>query len=175
MWFLLKRHKISCNLFKPVLKCGSIYRILERGPSSSDQMNFRLVMVKTSEWQMILWRTVKFSDCLMVVVVVSKWRGHVENITCMALAEDHQLLMTSSLDCTVRLWTFSGHYVGMSTYYTVSPPHLTILFGHLVCIVDLMNRDRLSTLSSTSLNPAICWRGCLLLMSVLPQENLFKN
>jgi len=45
--------------------------------------------------------------------VVLKWRGHVENVTCMVLVEDHGgLLVTSSLDCTVRVWTLAGHYVG---------------------------------------------------------------
>jgi len=61
--------------------------------------------------------TEKFSGRWLLVeraVVLSKWRGHVENITCLALAEDQQLLVTSSLDCTARVWTYAGHYVGTS-------------------------------------------------------------
>ena len=40
------------------------------------------------------------------------WRGHVESITSITLVEENKMIMTSSLDCTVRLWTLEGEYVG---------------------------------------------------------------
>jgi len=45
----------------------------------------------------------------------------------MTLIEDHQLLITSSLDCTVRVWTYAGHYVGMTTYCSLSLAYLLLL------------------------------------------------
>ena len=40
------------------------------------------------------------------------WRGHVESVTSITLVEENKLILTSSLDCTVRLWTLEGEYVG---------------------------------------------------------------
>ncbi|XP_041461483.1 WD repeat-containing protein on Y chromosome-like isoform X2 [Lytechinus variegatus] len=44
--------------------------------------------------------------------LLGSWRGHIQSITSMNLVEEHSILITSSLDCTVRLWTTEGHYVG---------------------------------------------------------------
>ena len=44
--------------------------------------------------------------------VVTMWRGHVGSVTCLTLAEEHKMLLSSSMDCTVRVWTFDGEYVG---------------------------------------------------------------
>ncbi|XP_055893432.1 WD repeat-containing protein on Y chromosome-like isoform X2 [Biomphalaria glabrata] len=41
-----------------------------------------------------------------------KWRGHVESVASMDLVESNNVLVTSSSDCTVRLWTHQGHYIG---------------------------------------------------------------
>ncbi|CAL1540983.1 unnamed protein product [Lymnaea stagnalis] len=41
-----------------------------------------------------------------------KWRGHVESVASMDLVETSNILITASSDCTVRLWTTEGHYVG---------------------------------------------------------------
>lgn len=49
---------------------------------------------------------------LLFSVVLKRWRGHIDNTTCMTIVEDPKILITSSLDCTVRLWTFDGDYVG---------------------------------------------------------------
>ena len=58
----------------------------------------------------------------------------------MALAEDHQLLITSSLDCTVRVWTLSGHYVGMLAYYR-SHQNTWRVFGLLVSTQRYRTRE----------------------------------
>lgn len=44
--------------------------------------------------------------------VLAQWRGHVESISCIDLVEQNKVLLTSSADCTVRLWTTEGHYIG---------------------------------------------------------------
>jgi len=44
--------------------------------------------------------------------VAKKWRSHIQSITCIDLVEDYELLLTSSTDCTVRVWTIEGHFVG---------------------------------------------------------------
>ena len=66
-------------------------------------------------WSLIWPWIRKEMSVVVVVVVVWRWRAHVDHVTCMALADDDQLLITSSLDCTARVWTFSGHYIGTST------------------------------------------------------------
>ncbi|KAH3841539.1 hypothetical protein DPMN_115005 [Dreissena polymorpha] len=44
--------------------------------------------------------------------VIVTWRGHVKSVTAISLVEAHKLLITSSVDCTVRMWNMEGHYVG---------------------------------------------------------------
>ncbi|WAQ98681.1 WDR49-like protein [Mya arenaria] len=44
--------------------------------------------------------------------VTMTWRGHVKSVTAISLVEEHKLLITASVDCTVRLWNMDGHYVG---------------------------------------------------------------
>ena len=40
------------------------------------------------------------------------WRAHVERVTSLALLEDRRMVLTSAADCTVRLWTMAGEFVG---------------------------------------------------------------
>ncbi len=49
---------------------------------------------------------------ICIFAVVTNWRGHVESVTAMVMVEEHRMLLTSSLDCTVRVWTTDGEYVG---------------------------------------------------------------
>ncbi|XP_057313413.1 WD repeat-containing protein on Y chromosome-like isoform X1 [Hydractinia symbiolongicarpus] len=44
--------------------------------------------------------------------VYSSWRAHIQCVSCLCFVEEHQCLLTSSLDCTVRLWTLNGHFIG---------------------------------------------------------------
>ncbi|XP_053114581.1 WD repeat-containing protein on Y chromosome-like isoform X2 [Hemicordylus capensis] len=45
--------------------------------------------------------------------VLLSWRAHRCSITSVTLLSDYQLLLTSSLDCSVKLWSLEGQYVGM--------------------------------------------------------------
>lgn len=55
-----------------------------------------------------------------VVAVLTHWRGHIESISCLELVEDTKMILTSSSDCTVRMWTLNGEYVGKKTSLTRS-------------------------------------------------------
>ncbi|KAL4229841.1 hypothetical protein ACF0H5_010233 [Mactra antiquata] len=44
--------------------------------------------------------------------VLHSWRGHVKSVTSIALVEENKLLISASVDCTVRMWNMEGHYVG---------------------------------------------------------------
>ncbi|XP_046853202.1 WD repeat-containing protein 64-like isoform X2 [Xenia sp. Carnegie-2017] len=43
---------------------------------------------------------------------IGHWRAHVQEITCLDIGETYDVLLTSSIDCTVRLWTMNGHFIG---------------------------------------------------------------
>ena len=40
------------------------------------------------------------------------WRGHVKSVTSLTMVEEHKILLSSSVDCTVRMWNMEGHYIG---------------------------------------------------------------
>ncbi|XP_071485402.1 WD repeat-containing protein on Y chromosome-like [Diadema antillarum] len=43
---------------------------------------------------------------------LNSFRAHLKSITFIDYAEDKQLILTGSTDCSVRLWTLSGRYIG---------------------------------------------------------------
>ncbi|XP_031194673.1 WD repeat-containing protein 49-like [Mastomys coucha] len=43
---------------------------------------------------------------------VTSWRAHVSMVTSLELIEGDSILLSSSLDCTVRLWSQDGAYIG---------------------------------------------------------------
>ena len=52
--------------------------------------------------------------------VMLSWRGHVESVSSIDLVEQNKVLLTSSSDCTVRMWTTEGHYIGETSCHTCS-------------------------------------------------------
>ncbi|XP_059499866.1 WD repeat-containing protein 64-like isoform X2 [Stegostoma tigrinum] len=44
---------------------------------------------------------------------LTRWRAHECSITSIALVEEHQLLLTSSMDCSVKLWNIKGEHLGI--------------------------------------------------------------
>jgi WD40 repeat protein len=44
--------------------------------------------------------------------VVKRWRAHVQTITSIDFAETARVLISSSIDCTIRVWTPEGKYIG---------------------------------------------------------------
>lgn len=44
--------------------------------------------------------------------LVNTWRGHVDSIVAIELVEKHKVIMSASMDCTVRLWNYEGNYIG---------------------------------------------------------------
>ncbi|XP_032235242.2 WD repeat-containing protein on Y chromosome isoform X2 [Nematostella vectensis] len=43
---------------------------------------------------------------------VHAWRCHIQSITGIELIEAYDVILTSSIDCTVRAWTWQGHFIG---------------------------------------------------------------
>ena len=39
------------------------------------------------------------------------------------ISEEYDALLTSSVDCTVRMWTLNGHFIGMTCYFFVFVPN----------------------------------------------------
>ena len=50
--------------------------------------------------------------CVGGAYFIFSWRGHTETVTSIALIDHKELIVTSSLDCTARVWTHEGQYVG---------------------------------------------------------------
>ena len=45
----------------------------------------------------------------------SSWRAHVAEVVSVEYipaCDDHALILTASVDCTARLWTVTGNYIG---------------------------------------------------------------
>nr|XP_033806006.1 WD repeat-containing protein on Y chromosome-like [Geotrypetes seraphini] len=40
------------------------------------------------------------------------WRAHINIITSLELVEENNVLLSSSIDCTVRLWSMNGEFIG---------------------------------------------------------------
>ncbi|XP_022086406.1 WD repeat-containing protein on Y chromosome-like isoform X1 [Acanthaster planci] len=70
--------------------------------------------------------------------VLGSWRAHIESITSMNLIQAHNVLITSSLDCTVRLWTTEGHYVGTLGQQQPWDIYNPSTFGHPMVPYDVL-------------------------------------
>ena len=44
--------------------------------------------------------------------MVKTWRAHIQNISSIEYIETARILITSSIDCTIRVWTPDGKYIG---------------------------------------------------------------
>ena len=44
---------------------------------------------------------------------LSRWRAHIQSITSLELVDANDVILTSSIDHTVRLWTTRGSFIGM--------------------------------------------------------------
>ena len=69
--------------------------------------------------------------CARIVLVIVMWRGHVENITSITLVEETKMLITSSLDCTVRIWTYDSEYVGKLFHYQLDQNCISSTLVHV--------------------------------------------
>lgn len=46
------------------------------------------------------------------MVVMKKWRAHVSNVTALVYIESATTLISSATDCTIRVWSRQGEYIG---------------------------------------------------------------
>ncbi|XP_069131359.1 LOW QUALITY PROTEIN: cilia- and flagella-associated protein 337-like [Argopecten irradians] len=44
--------------------------------------------------------------------LIHSWRGHVDSVLSLEMVEKNKVILTASMDCTVRMWTFNGDYIG---------------------------------------------------------------
>ncbi|XP_064158391.1 WD repeat-containing protein on Y chromosome [Anguilla rostrata] len=44
--------------------------------------------------------------------LMNYWRAHISSVTSLQIVEDGLVVLTSSTDCTVRLWTTDGEFIG---------------------------------------------------------------
>uniref|UniRef100_A0A8D2L2L8 WD repeat-containing protein on Y chromosome n=1 Tax=Varanus komodoensis TaxID=61221 RepID=A0A8D2L2L8_VARKO len=51
---------------------------------------------------------------LVPPVCLSSWRGHLKNVVSIKYVERFRVILTSSHDCTIKLWMLSGRHVGQS-------------------------------------------------------------
>ncbi|KAF7248707.1 WD repeat-containing protein on Y chromosome [Varanus komodoensis] len=49
---------------------------------------------------------------LVPPVCLSSWRGHLKNVVSIKYVERFRVILTSSHDCTIKLWMLSGRHVG---------------------------------------------------------------
>ena len=56
---------------------------------------------------------VLFHNFTIIFTVFIFWRAHVDNVTAVTILDESKMVVTASLDCTVRMWTLDGEYVGM--------------------------------------------------------------
>ena len=66
---------------------------------------------KQAEKHLRLDHTLLFA-CFQLKLLLTSWRRHTETVTSIALIDHKELIVTSSLDCTARVWTHEGQYVG---------------------------------------------------------------
>ena len=45
--------------------------------------------------------------------ILNSFRGHIQAITCVDFVDQSQQIITASSDCSVRLWTIGGQYIGI--------------------------------------------------------------
>ena len=55
--------------------------------------------------------------CLTPFISLFSKQAKICSFCSIELAEDYDLLLTSSTDCTVRVWTTEGHFVGEFYFY----------------------------------------------------------
>ncbi|XP_076467714.1 cilia- and flagella-associated protein 337-like [Babylonia areolata] len=70
--------------------------------------------------------------------VVLSWRGHVESVSCIDLVEQNKVLLTSAADCTVRMWTTDGHYIGTFGQPELWDVYNPVTFQHPMVPYDVL-------------------------------------
>ncbi|CAM9527261.1 unnamed protein product [Lampetra fluviatilis] len=85
--------------------------------------------------------------------LVSLWRAHVGAITSMEAIEEHKLLLTAALDCSVRLWSVDGAFVGTFGQDTLWDIHNRATWSHPMGPLEILV-DPLDPLASDRYEPS---------------------
>lgn len=65
-------------------------------------------------------RTTFLMNTIIYPQLLIAYRAHIRPITSICYANDREIIITSSIDCTIRLFTLTGRYIGymgQSTYW----------------------------------------------------------
>ncbi|XP_039395516.1 WD repeat-containing protein 64-like isoform X13 [Mauremys reevesii] len=81
-----------------------------------------LVASSSYDGEILIWNLISGHVCSRLSAVsravmedgtvLLSWRAHSCSVTSVAWVSEHQLLLTSSVDCTVKLWSLEGEYIG---------------------------------------------------------------
>ncbi|CAF0923785.1 unnamed protein product [Didymodactylos carnosus] len=89
------------------------------------------------------------SDIMMYPQLLSAFRAHLKPITSIFFADDREIIITGSVDCTVRLFTITGRYIGfMGQSVPWGPLSQTIVLKDLPKIIpeDIRRKGSATTL-----------------------------
>jgi hypothetical protein len=65
------------------------------------------------------------------------YRAHLRSITSIIYANDREIVLTSSIDCTIRLFTLTGRYIGfMNQSIPYGPLSSNIILKEYVNLFD---------------------------------------
>lgn len=57
-------------------------------------------------------RTTFLINTVIYPQLLISYRAHIQPITSLYYANDREIVITSSIDCTIRLFTLTGRYIG---------------------------------------------------------------
>lgn len=111
------------------------------------------------------------------LAVIHCWRGHLTGISSCNFVDQNEMVLTGSVDCAIRLWSFDGSHVGTFgdqqwNFYEPSQRVLPRDLQHQIEINELMNRSEEKQRNLTSKNIIKNWQGKTFVMGKSPNELL---
>lgn len=96
--------------------------------------------------------------------VTNCWRAHLNGVTCVNFIDHHKMILTGSIDCAVRQWSFDGTHVGTfgDQPWCFSDPLSRKLprdLQHEIEMDELMNRSEAKRLKLLNKKIISTWKG----------------
>jgi WD40 repeat protein len=67
------------------------------------------------------------TDIVVYPILLVTYRAHLRPITSISYVHDRQLVVTGSIDCTIRLFTLTGRYIGFFSQTLAWEPLSTMI------------------------------------------------